>query len=180
MRSYVVVGSTFCLLGVAASVAAQDRGRVGITMGYPASVGLLWHVSETTALRPEFTFNRDDASSESLVSARSNFWSTAAGASVLFYSSVRDNLRTYVAPRFSYARTRGTSDITSSTTNSYAFAGMFGAQYSLGKRFAAFGEVGFGYSRQTGSVTSPVFTTKSRSNSVGTRSGAGVILYFGD
>jgi hypothetical protein len=59
---------------------------------------------------------------------------------------------------------------------------MFGAHYLLGRRFAAFGEVGFGYSRQTGSVTGTVGSTEvrttSRANSVGTRTGVGVVLYF--
>jgi hypothetical protein len=54
---------------------------------------------------------------------------------------------------------------------------MFGAEYSLGRRFSVFGEAGVGYSWQkttNGSIT--IFS--SRSHSVSTRTGAGVILYF--
>ena len=35
-----------------ALVCAQDTHKVGITMGYPASVGLLWHASNKMAIRP--------------------------------------------------------------------------------------------------------------------------------
>jgi hypothetical protein len=161
---------------------AQEHGRLGVTMGYPAAIGILWHVSDRVALRPEFSFSQSDSSSESIVSATTDFWSLGTGISALFFSPVSDNLRTYVAPRFSYVRTHGEGDVTKSTTTSYSIAGMFGGQYSLGRRFAAFGEVGFGYSRQTGTATSTVVSTEvrttNRGNSVGTRTGVGVVLYF--
>ena len=37
----------------AAPAAAQEKGNVGITMGFPASVGLLWHATEKIAVRPD-------------------------------------------------------------------------------------------------------------------------------
>ncbi len=82
------------------------------------------------------------SSSESLVDDESHFSSLGTGVSVLFYSPLSDNLNTYVAPRFSYTRTSGDSTTTESTTDMYSFGGMFGAHYSLGQRFAVFGEVG--------------------------------------
>ena len=171
-----------CFLGGAVRADAQAHGRLGVTMGYPAAIGILWHVSDRVALRPEFSFSQSDSSSESIVSATTDFWSLGTGISALFFSPVSDNLRTYVAPRFSYVRTHGEGDVTKSTTTSYSIAGMFGGQYSLGRRFAAFGEVGFGYSRQTGTATSTVVSTEvrttNRGNSVGTRTGVGVVLYF--
>jgi len=51
----------------------------------------------------------------------------------------------------------------------------------LGQRFAVFGELGFGYTRQTGSATTTVVTevrTTNHGNTVATRTGVGVILYF--
>ena len=64
----------------------------------------------------------------------------------------------------------------------YSFAGMFGAQYSLGRRFAAFGEVGLSYARQNGLATTTVgpltSTITNHGNAIGTRTGVGVILYF--
>ena len=58
-----------------------------------------------------------------------------------------------------------------------------GLSYSLHKRFSAFGEVGYGYSRtQSSSKTSPPPTfdisLNPSSHSWGTRTGAGVIFYF--
>jgi len=161
---------------------AQEPSRVGITMGYPASIGVLWHASERVALRPELSFTLTDSSSESLINDESNFWSLGTGVSVLFYSPLTDNLRTYVAPRFSYTRTSGDSTTTESTTDVYSFAGMFGAQYALGRRFAAFGEVGANYSRQNGSVTTTIGALTNRisnhGNTFGIRTAVGVILYF--
>src|SRR5690349_9144006 len=169
------------LLGVAANVEAQDRGQVGVTTGYPGVIGVQWHVADRIAVRPEVSFSKADTSSDGLVDATTDFWSVGTGVSVLFFSNVTDNLRTYVAPRFSFARTHGHGDITSSTTDSYSWAGMFGAHYLLGQRFAIFGELGLGYTRQSGSATTTVVTdvrTTNHGNTVATRTGVGVVLYF--
>ena len=170
------------ILSIATMAGAQDSPRLGITMGYPASIGVLWHVSDRVALRPEFSFTVTDSSSESIINDEANFWSLGTGVSVLFYSSMTDNLRTYLAPRFSYSRTSGDSNTTDSTTDIYALAGMFGAQYSLGRRFAAFGEVGVSYSRQNGTSATTIgpVTTQivNHANAFGTRTGVGVVLYF--
>ena len=178
---WIVALGAGVLMGGTARADAQEKGQAGITMGYPASVGVLWHLSERVAIRPEFSFSSSDSSSAAILDARSEFWSVGTGVSVLFYTPVRDNLRTYVAPRFSYTRTHGDSNITTSTATSYSIAGMFGAHYSLGRRFGVFGEVGFGYARQTGSSTSellPQTGITNHSDSIGTRSGVGVVLYF--
>jgi hypothetical protein len=180
MRWIVAVGVCAIMVG-AARADAQEKGQVGITMGYPAAVGVLWHVSGRVAIRPEFSFTRNENSSSGILSSGTTFWSLGTGVSALFYTPVRDNLRTYVSPRLSYSRTRGDSDITRSTSTSYSFAGSFGAQYSLGRRFGVFGEVGFAYGRSEGSTATELLTqtrVTSHSDSIGTRSGAGVVLYF--
>jgi hypothetical protein len=180
IRGILLVGGLifFC----ADTASAQDASRVGITMGYPASIGLLWHVSDRVALRPEFSFTLSDSSSESIVNAESNFWSLGTGVSMLFYSPLTDNLRAFIAPRFSYTRTSGDTDVTESTTDIYSVAGMFGAQYSLARRFGVFGEVGFSYAHQTGMITSKLaqipVSTSSHGDTIGTRTGVGVVLYF--
>ena len=38
------------------SADAQEKGKTGVTLGYPASIGLLWHVTDRIAIRPEFSF----------------------------------------------------------------------------------------------------------------------------
>jgi hypothetical protein len=182
MRIREVLALACSIMACMPTAASAQEPKTGITMGYPASIGLLWHVSDRVALRPEFSFTRTDSSSESLINDESNFWSLGTGASVLLYAPLTDNLRTYLAPRFSYAKTTGDTNTTESTTHVYTIAGMFGAQYSLGRRFAAFGEVGFGYSRQNGSSTTTIGglanRVTNRGNAVGTRTGAGVIFYF--
>src|SRR3954467_11273257 len=92
-----------CLFtGAAVAANAQDAPRVGLTTGYPGSIGILWHTSERTAVRPEFSFSTNSSSSQSLIDATSDFSSVSAGISVLFFSPLRDNLRIYLAPRFGY------------------------------------------------------------------------------
>jgi hypothetical protein len=165
----------------AANADAQDKGRIGVTTGYPGAIGVQWHVADRIAVRPDITFSKADSSSNGIVDATTDFWSLGTGVSVLFFSTVTDNLRTYVAPRFSFARTHGSGDVSNSTTDSYSIAGMFGAHYLLGQRFAVFGELGFGYTRQTGSATTTIVNevrTTNHGNSVATRTGIGVILYF--
>ena len=181
MTGRLIILAACCFLGVAASGGAQDKGRVGVTTGYPGAIGLQWHVADRIAVRPEISFSKADTSSESLVDATTDFWSVGTGVSVLFFSTVTDHFRTYVAPRFSFARTHGHGDLTSSTSDSYSWAGMFGGHYLLGQRFAVFGELGFGYTRQTGSATTTVVTevrTTTHGNTVATRTGVGVVLYF--
>src|SRR5262245_18406673 len=132
---------------------AQERGATGVTMGYPASVGIIWHATENVALRPAMTFTSasNDASS-------STFDSTGVGVGVsgLFFLRKFDEIRTYGAPRFSYPHTSTTSasDVSigsvsqtstiETTSSAYSLAGYFGAQDNAGKWFPVFGELGFG------------------------------------
>jgi hypothetical protein len=165
---------------------AQDHGHVGAVMGYPTSVGVIWHVSDSFAIRPElsFAFASSEAvpSPSGLVSTSSNDQTVVSvGVSALFYLKEWDKARTYVSPRYAYSHTSVTSESIATsevTTNSHLVAGSFGAQYSLGTHFAVFGEVGLTYSHSSGSSGSSVITVDINTNSVSTRSGAGVILYF--
>jgi hypothetical protein len=196
----VVLLALFALLVLPHSSAAQDMPRFGIVMGYPAQVALLWKVSDRLAVRPELNWSR--LSSETISTAdiltfppdapvpfttTSEGWAVGTGVSALVYLVKGDALRTYVSPRFTYTRSSTSLDLgfgrvsTSTTTSStYGVAGLFGAQYKLANRFGVFGEMGFGYSRGTGSPGSSGITrSESTSTSVGFRSGAGVILFFG-
>lgn len=172
-----------CVFGAAAaSASAQDAGHVGLTTGYPASIGILWQLSERTAVRPEISFTFDNSSSESLVDATSDFSTLGTGISVLFFSPLRDNLKLYVAPRFGYSRTSGSTEFTESTSDIYSISGSLGGHYGLGSRFALFGEAGLQYSHQSGSVTTSLppipIQTKSNADIIGTRTAVGVVIYF--
>jgi hypothetical protein len=190
---------------VAPAASAQDDPKVGITMGYPASVGVMWQVNDRVALRPEFNVQKASGESTSTIAislssvvpgsvvsvTTSESWQFSAGVSALFYLSTHDALRTYVSPRWAYTRTSNTNSSStipslslSTTASGQSFAGSFGAQYALGRRFGVFGEVGIVFSRSTVSpdasaLTSAIVTTsESVSKTLGVRSGAGVILYF--
>src|SRR5258707_12879195 len=111
-RSPIVVGTI--LLMLAGGVAnAQEKGQTGLTLGYPASVGVIFHLSDHVALRPEFSVSKsttsDDASSPS-GSTSTGTWALGVGVSGLFYIKKRDNLREYLSPRFTYTRSQTALD----------------------------------------------------------------------
>jgi opacity protein-like surface antigen len=192
---------------VAATASAQDDPRIGIAMGYPASIGIVWQVSERVAVRPEISLTRVSGentttslipvisvggglnSSTTTTVTSNETWQVGAGLSGLFYVSRHEHLRTYVSPRWAYTRA---STSTSSTglpsglntgaiSTGHLVSGSLGAQYSLASRFSVYGEVGIAFSR---SVTEPNQSIasfsigESVSRTIGTRSGAGVVLYF--
>lgn len=176
----LMTGSIF-VIAAAAPANAQDAGRVGLTTGYPGAIGILWHTTERIAVRPQFSFTNNASSSDSsFLNTSTDFWSVGTEVSVLFFSPLRDDLKIYVAPRFGYTRTNGTTENTESTANAYSIAGLIGGHYALGRRFAVFGEAGLQYSHTTSSVSSSTIglRTTSTGDSVGTRTGIGVVLYF--
>ena len=171
----------------ATGAAAQDRGKVGITMGYPASVGIIWHVSDTVAIRPELSFSSSSSEASgagSVTTVESDGWTLGTGISALFYVHDYDRLRTYFSPRFTYNKIKTTNSSTngifdSSSTgraSTYGIAGNFGAEGKIADKFSAFGEVGFGYSHTTTTTTSS--STRNKSDTWGTRAGVGAIFYF--
>jgi hypothetical protein len=194
---------TICLIAAFASGAvpgtalAQDEPRVGITMGYPTALGLIWQVNDRLALRPELSFSTSsndltatssitlDGTTTSLVNT-TDTWQVGIGLSALFYLSKHEGLRTYVSPRWSYGRASSKSmsgslpTLSNSTGNINSVSGSFGAQYALSRRFSVFGEVGLAYTHTTidPSGTPGVLVTSSTSRAFGARSGAGVVLYF--
>jgi len=203
------------LLAVAAVADAQDTPRVGITMGYPAAIGVIWNIGDRVAVRPEMTISGSSGDSSGVDASgvspgfNTDAFSIGAGLSGLFYLKRWDLLRTYVSPRFSYSYASNTSNRPSSTaiissssdatSKAYTTSGSFGAEYSLGRRFGVFGEIGLAYTSTTassastlvttlttGGIFGPVTTTTttttvgstSHSKSWAARSGAGVIVYF--
>ena len=151
------------------SAGAQEEPKIGLTMGYPTAVGVLWRVADRVSLRPDFTWTSTSNESPSIndpilgtVGNPTTFdnWQTSVGLSALFYLNRFERLRTYASPRFAYSRTSTSSAVSNSpaSTNgrswTYATSGSFGAEYGLGRHFGVFGEIGVNYSTMTLVTTS--------------------------
>lgn len=163
---------------VPAVASAQEEGKVGITMGFPETVGLVWHATPNVAVRPEVSFSWS-SSDQDLVDTSGTVLST--GVSALFYVKRLDRLATYVSPRYSFRHTSTSfegplGEDAESRSRAHLFSGSFGAQYWLGERFSLFGELGLAYVRSSagdeGDGDDPT------ANQVGTRSAVGVVFYF--
>ena len=179
-----LISSLVALMGFLGSSTAhaQNPGKAGITMGFPGSIGFIWHASNKVAIRPEISFSGASSESDGPGEISGDNWAIATGVGVLFYLSTHDNLRTYFTPRIAYTRTSSTTDVSSitnssseNTTNSVGGFGSFWAQYNLGDKFGVFGELGFGVTR--GTSRSSLSSRESRTTQWGTRAGVGVIYY---
>jgi hypothetical protein len=192
IRRFLVLSAVLIAV-LPASARAQDKHKAGITMGFPASVGVLWHVNEKVALRPELTFGGSSSETSittgtQTITINSDGWSIGTGVSALFYLKTEDRLRTYVSPRFIYSHTSASSDTSGLTTvpgqtpldatqtgDAWGGIGSFGAQYAVGDRFTVFGELGFGFTHSSTSRTAT--GTSGSGNAWGTRGGVGIVYY---
>lgn len=177
-RSLGTVGVLVCC---ASGAQAQTRtpSPIGITMGYPASVGVLWNVSDAIALRPSLSFEGESANESSVLTSRSR--NLTFGVDALVYLRKYDHLRTYFAPHLDYSHGSDTTQPTAAqlptvtaTSSAVGVAGSFGAQYALTDHFGLFGEAGFGFSHSSISSSQPVGGS---GNAWGTRAGVGVIFW---
>jgi hypothetical protein len=180
------------LVCASGTAAAQEAGKVGLTMGFPAAIGIQWHVSDKVAIRPEISFSAtsSEITSGTGLQSEGDSWTVGTNITALFYLSTDDRLRTYLAPRFTWSHASSTSElslpinnpITGGTTSestttgkAYGFGGSFGAQYGLGDRFVVFGELGLNYAH--GTNESSLSTVKSTSNGWGTRAAVGIVYF---
>lgn len=182
---------------LAGPAAAQEAGDVGVTMGYPGAVGVVWHVTEGFALRPDVSLASSTSESEttatgllggtSLTSTnKSDGWGATVGLSALVTVRTIDRLRLYLTPRVAYSHSTSDNEtgLTGSlaeftaTTKGIIASGSFGTQYSLHDRFAIFGELGLQYSGLTTTSDFPGSRSETDSTSLGLRSAVGVTFYF--
>jgi hypothetical protein len=184
MKRLLTASIVTSALSFAPSLAhAQEKGDVGITMGYPASIGIIWHATERVAIRPELSFSHTSNESESAIgSSEGSSTSFGLGVSAVLYLRKWDRLQTYVSPRYTYSRTRSETeasvlgDGSKSETDTHNIAGYFGAQYSPHERFSIFGEVGLGVAHSSGGIVGGF--SEAHSTTTSTRTGVGVIFYF--
>jgi hypothetical protein len=163
-----------CLLAPS-TASAQEERKVGLSMGYPASFGILWHATDRVAVRPEVTFSTVSSEVDDRDSSGSAF---SIGASVLFYTLKRDALATYVAPSYLYAHSSNESTSGLETTGrNHQVAGSFGVEYRLGDRVRVFGETGVSFS-DSKTEADDVFDSELTSKRFGNRSAVGLTFYF--
>ena len=104
MNGRIVCGAGLVLAGLMTTpVAAQEKGDTGLTISAPSAIGVIWHVSEKVAVRPEvsFSFSGTDGDSANVSDIKTHI--VTLGGSALFYLGRWDSLRTYFAPRLSYS-----------------------------------------------------------------------------
>ena len=181
-RGYLAgLGVLLLVTLMATPAAAQQAGDVGVTVSAPSAIGMIWHVTERVAVRPDlaFSFGESDGDDGSPDVSSDTF---SLGGSVLFYTGRWDNLQTYVAPRLSYTWSSSSIDTSQNdfeaSQNSWGLSGSFGAQYSLGSRFAVFAEAGLGFTSQTTETPSLTGDNERTSSTFGTRAAIGATLYF--
>ena len=201
MRTRIVTLMAIGFSLAAASAHAQEKGRLGISMGYPARVGVLWHATERIAIRPSVSFDHSRAEFETRTPVLGNIGaitttsateSTSVGLRVdaLFSVGTWDNVRAYVAPGYGYewsdfsattstvvAGLPGLSNNTETLDrdgHGHEVSGTFGARYTPHPHFGVFGEAGLRYF--SGHIG--LGEASSTLNLVETTAGAGVIFYF--
>ena len=181
---------------VSANADAQERGQVGLVIGYPTAIGVAWHPADRFGIKGEanFAISSTEVETGPFSSDReSSTHSFGFGIAGLFYVGRTDNVSTYFSPRFAYTTTtsevegpeviifpegipRQSADLRSELSI-YSFAGSFGAQYSPTRRFSIFGELGLNYTSHN-TKSSAFLSLETEGSVFGVRSAAGVILYF--
>ena len=169
---------------------------MGVTMGYPGAIGVVWHVTDGLALRPDVTVTRNSSESRTTgelfegqslsASNTSEGWASAVGLSALVNVRTIDRLRLYLSPRVAYSYSSsenetglsGALSAFTATTRGIIASGSFGTQYNVHDRFALFGEVGLQYTTLTTESDFPGSSNETDSTSFGLRSAVGVTFYF--
>lgn len=182
MKTRALLMAAIGLLLVPLAAAAQERGRIGVTMGYPTAAGLIWHATGRIAVRPEITFSQTTSKVDITLPNASTERTTrllGAGASLLWYFGSSDgNVRPYLSPRFIYNRVSSDDD-DDEPAGTTSIGGSFGVQYTPGPRIGLFGELGANRTHTERTQASPILTATSSTTSWSTRSAVGVIFYFG-
>lgn len=189
MRIVRLIALAVALTATSALVAAaQERGDVGISMGYPSSVAVIWHATERVAIRPQISFvwSSSESDTDSLFGAdesSNDSFGTGIGVDGLFTLREDDRLRTYAGGGFKYVRSSYTFELPTGlerdgSNDGLELSGFFGAQYAVGERFSVFGEVGLAYASSSAEFGFADSLSEVRNRAFGTRTTAGVTLYF--
>ncbi len=173
-HAFVLSLAFMSILAAAAPVSAQSQSqseaKIGLAMGTPTALSVIWHVNDRVALRPEINFSRSTSEND-VIDTKFTSSTVSPGISALFYVSSWDQVRAYVSPRYFWSHlSASNSSGSSQSSNAHAFAGSVGVQYTPHRRFGVYGEVGFGFSTADAG--------DSTQSSAGIRHAIGAILYF--
>ena len=177
--------SALCVVLFPASSVAQERGQVGLTMGFPTAAGMIWHPTDRFAVRPEITFSQTTSKAELTlpnVSTENTGRALGVGASLLWYfGSSEGNVRPYLSPRVVYSRltTDDDDDDEEDENGALSVSGSLGVQYTPTRRLGLYGEVGVGRTHNETTRVLPTLTVTTSLTSWSIRSAVGVIFYFG-
>ncbi len=177
MHRSVVIAAVLVLVACTGARAQQAQtgqsGQVGVAIISPATIGLVVHVSDVLAWRPEFGFTRSTSSYSTPTGGYSSTNTTVNfGLGALFYVRSWEEVRLYASPRFTYSRnTFGTT-----VRPTYGGSGSIGAQYVFKRRLGAFGEAGINYTHQR--QASPGGATANVNAAWSSRAVVGVVVYL--
>lgn len=169
------------LLATAALGAAQEPGKIGVTMAYPAAFGVIWHASDKIAIRPDFSFSHSSSDSPT----NSSTSDVGFDVSAIVYVKKYDSVRTYVSPQFSYAHSSssatpiGASQLPEITASGYSAggSGTFGAQYIATPHFGIYGELGVGFRHRSTDISGSSISSPQTGSAWSTVAGVGIIFY---
>ena len=200
MHRFALISWVVLAVLLPGAASAQTDRRVGITLGYPAQVGVLWNVTNRVAVRPEVSLSTGSTESEiqsqligpgvppqiSTSISQTDFTTISAELNVLVALKSWDALELYAAPSYAYGRSSSTFETSTMFPSSpeitrtietinrmHSVTGSLGVQFTPHERFTIFGESGLRYSSTTSAAT-----TEFRSRTVGTVGAAGVVFYF--
>jgi hypothetical protein len=163
MRLYTTVAAALLTFALVSPVAAQEN-PFGVTLGYPASLGVVWQVRERLALRPEFTVGYSNETDPD-ISLIARGWRFGIASSAVL-SLYRDKPRhLYAVPYYEFRRRNVTfsqdmsyapdplepqrSALTTievnTHTDEHTIAGLIGIAFDLTDKSAVFAEVGPAY-----------------------------------
>jgi hypothetical protein len=126
MRIYFAV-ILVTVLAPVAPAAAQANRSFGVTLGYPAQFGFVWHISDRIAIRPDIGFSVASSETQSdsegvlpgspgtTITSAASTDSVSARITALVRVARWDQIGLYVAPSYSYSSGSGTTTTTITT-----------------------------------------------------------------
>lgn len=183
------------LFPIAAS--AQTDRRIGVTLGHPVQVGVMWHVTDRVAVRPEVSFSAGSTETEiefgglpgsprRTTTIEGDLSSVAIDLNLLITVKSWDAVRVNLVPSYKYLRTTSTSIASffvggapptiaaeESTSHDHFGGGALGVQFTPHQRFGIFAEAGLQYTSSVRGLDGD-FKLKA----LGTAGTIGVVLYF--